>query len=780
VYTPQETGDDTATCLYCNVSLSGWDDDDDPLYVSSILVPPLFQLAHLTSKNDRQEHLKRVKKSGISCAFFAPRRASAQPAKAQVSRAAQPQRSRGKKDPSPEREDPSESAHGARDDPSSLTALATADPRPRSRSRSKKSELKPAPAEDDKGDDEPALERESNRRLAPPAVKAPKSLRASRSKPESRDVSPPPLQSEPSQPPPKSNAKASRATKGSRGKLPSPPEAKEPSASETEQPLPPRRKAPGKGSRSKTVIDDASDMEIETEPPRPPKPTAKSLRSKKVVPEHVAEEAVEFNPRATSTRRAPSARASTRSKKTPAVDLDEEEAAEPPHMARTTTPLPVAHIPEPKPSSRRVEEELPGSESADELAMLEAEPDPVPVLKSTKASVRKKHDEAPMARDDARDRKRVTRTAETTSAPKTGDDIAGDEPMNGKTKSGRGRKNLVEEDPAPQQSVLRKSSKARVKRNEKGTAPANLDDHATLQHKADRNKVPSPVPGAGEVDVNAEDLQEEKRPSREDTRRSDSRADHNRTQSSAVNKEDRSGDHDIRTEPNPPSKSFAYDLHPHSRQATTSKADPAAAPSKLKASHTSPVVEESESRPTSVDRHGSEVPPTTKPKSLIASRSEPMNATASTEPPQEPASIALSEPQLKRSKSRKKIAVEVVAPSRDAEHGNEAAAPLPDQPETEDVRMRSPPRDVSGPSVLAPHEGPVNGADPQVGFLSPLATEPLAKLSATTDEMLDMTVEEWIRYETKVQYEQFKSDGQKRLEAFYERAAEMRKMIDAL
>lgn len=33
VYTPQERGDDTATCFYCDLALSGWDEDDDPLYV---------------------------------------------------------------------------------------------------------------------------------------------------------------------------------------------------------------------------------------------------------------------------------------------------------------------------------------------------------------------------------------------------------------------------------------------------------------------------------------------------------------------------------------------------------------------------------------------------------------------------------------------------------------------------------------------------------------------------------------------------------------------------
>jgi hypothetical protein len=31
VFTPQTPGDDTGTCLYCGVSLGGWDEDDDPL-----------------------------------------------------------------------------------------------------------------------------------------------------------------------------------------------------------------------------------------------------------------------------------------------------------------------------------------------------------------------------------------------------------------------------------------------------------------------------------------------------------------------------------------------------------------------------------------------------------------------------------------------------------------------------------------------------------------------------------------------------------------------------
>lgn len=31
VYAPQDSGDDLATCLYCGVSLRGWDPEDDPM-----------------------------------------------------------------------------------------------------------------------------------------------------------------------------------------------------------------------------------------------------------------------------------------------------------------------------------------------------------------------------------------------------------------------------------------------------------------------------------------------------------------------------------------------------------------------------------------------------------------------------------------------------------------------------------------------------------------------------------------------------------------------------
>ncbi|KAJ8585228.1 BIR-domain-containing protein [Rhizopogon salebrosus TDB-379] len=38
VYTPESKGDDTVTCLYCGVTLAGWDKDDDPMYVHELFL----------------------------------------------------------------------------------------------------------------------------------------------------------------------------------------------------------------------------------------------------------------------------------------------------------------------------------------------------------------------------------------------------------------------------------------------------------------------------------------------------------------------------------------------------------------------------------------------------------------------------------------------------------------------------------------------------------------------------------------------------------------------
>ncbi|KAG9311657.1 hypothetical protein JVU11DRAFT_7892 [Chiua virens] len=61
VYTPQVAGDDTVTCLYCNLSLGGWEKEDDPV----------------------QEHRSRDSKSGAACPFraFSSKDTRSKPAK---------------------------------------------------------------------------------------------------------------------------------------------------------------------------------------------------------------------------------------------------------------------------------------------------------------------------------------------------------------------------------------------------------------------------------------------------------------------------------------------------------------------------------------------------------------------------------------------------------------------------------------------------------------------------------------------------------------------------
>ncbi|KAH8083332.1 hypothetical protein BXZ70DRAFT_581248 [Cristinia sonorae] len=65
VYTPQAPGDDTATCFYCRISLSGWDADDDPLYA---LI--LSSARTSCSPTFREEHRKREERTRVACPFF--------------------------------------------------------------------------------------------------------------------------------------------------------------------------------------------------------------------------------------------------------------------------------------------------------------------------------------------------------------------------------------------------------------------------------------------------------------------------------------------------------------------------------------------------------------------------------------------------------------------------------------------------------------------------------------------------------------------------------------
>ncbi|KAF9565904.1 hypothetical protein CPC08DRAFT_143832 [Agrocybe pediades] len=85
-------------------------------------------------------------------------------------------------------------------------------------------------------------------------------------------------------------------------------------------------------------------------------------------------------------------------------------------------------------------------------------------------------------------------------------------------------------------------------------------------------------------------------------------------------------------------------------------------------------------------------------------------------------------------------------------------------------------RDTSPP---APDATPAAAASepPYVPALSKLPFIPLTSLS---EAELDMTVEEWIRYQMEVEYDKFRRDGERELQRFKKRAEEVRKMIEGL
>ncbi|KAI0336874.1 hypothetical protein GY45DRAFT_1237805 [Cubamyces sp. BRFM 1775] len=90
------------------------------------------------------------------------------------------------------------------------------------------------------------------------------------------------------------------------------------------------------------------------------------------------------------------------------------------------------------------------------------------------------------------------------------------------------------------------------------------------------------------------------------------------------------------------------------------------------------------------------------------------------------------------------------------------ARPVRDDPEQTDVREPSPKQAVAAPQTYHPV----------------LAQFPIEALTSLTEKEGEMTLEEYIRRETELQYAQFKADAERRIEEFKRRAAEARKLIE--
>jgi hypothetical protein len=65
-------------------------------------------------------------------------------------------------------------------------------------------------------------------------------------------------------------------------------------------------------------------------------------------------------------------------------------------------------------------------------------------------------------------------------------------------------------------------------------------------------------------------------------------------------------------------------------------------------------------------------------------------------------------------------------------------------------------------------------------YLPPLSKLPFMPLQTLSEAELDMTVEEWIRYQIEVEQDRFKRDGERELERFKKRAEEVRNVIEGL
>jgi len=98
---------------------------------------------------------------------------------------------------------------------------------------------------------------------------------------------------------------------------------------------------------------------------------------------------------------------------------------------------------------------------------------------------------------------------------------------------------------------------------------------------------------------------------------------------------------------------------------------------------------------------------------------------------------------------------------------------------------RNPPRKLFGdepnPFTTAPPQlEPNDAANPFSVFEAPYGRVPAEVIYALGEEETEMTVEEWTKRELEIQVESFKQHGLKKIREFKERAAEVRRQIEAL
>jgi len=96
----------------------------------------------------------------------------------------------------------------------------------------------------------------------------------------------------------------------------------------------------------------------------------------------------------------------------------------------------------------------------------------------------------------------------------------------------------------------------------------------------------------------------------------------------------------------------------------------------------------------------------------------------------------------------------------------EASTPQPPLPRTPPKKVITPPPKMVLSTV--------------VELIPALSKLPITPFHALTEPELDMTVEEWVRYQMDVEYDKFRRDGERELQRFRNQAEETRKAIEGL
>ncbi|KAI0360603.1 hypothetical protein OH77DRAFT_1470713 [Trametes cingulata] len=167
-------------------------------------------------------------------------------------------------------------------------------------------------------------------------------------------------------------------------------------------------------------------------------------------------------------------------------------------------------------------------------------------------------------------------------------------------------------------------------------------------------------------------------------------------------------------------------------------------------------------------------PPSKKLQVEVVLKSKPPSRQPGSEdvPMQEPSPTSPARKEVARSPSPARAVRNPEPPGTPVSAVHRSAQVSPARPIHEDAGHAD--GDVAMPDTDA---APVASSSPRT-YHPVLAQIPIEKLTSLTEEEANMTLEEYIRRETELQYAQFKADAERRIEEFKRKAAEARRIIE--